>query len=92
MFVLHVPKKKIISSNIIYKEPVIIDFNIINLVADESWDVDTPKSPSIGSNLDNENNNQKLGDREQVTSQLQNKEPTRDEQEKFNEVHDFFDS
>ncbi len=60
----------------------------INLVADESWDVDTPKSPSIGSNLNDDNNNQKHGDRQQTTPDQQRT----NEQEKLNEVHDFFDS
>ena len=77
----------------ICKLPVTTDFNkikIINLVADESWDVDTPKNPSIGSN--DENNDGRLADREQAASQLQNKVPTTDEQEQVNDVHDFFDS
>ena len=62
--------------------------DVINFVADESWDVDTPKSLSVGSH--DENNDRRLGDREQVTSQ--DKEPTKDEQEHVNDVHDFFDS
>ena len=64
----------------------LIVFNVINLVVDESWDVNTPTSPSVGSK--DENDNERLGDREQVTSQQQNT----DEQEQVNDVHDFFDS
>ncbi|KAJ7380004.1 hypothetical protein OS493_012766 [Desmophyllum pertusum] len=59
---------------------------------DESWDADTPKSHSISSNLNDGNNNQKPGDREQATPPLQNSEPTTDNQLNRNEVHDFFDS
>ena len=44
----------------------------------------------MGSNY--ENNDGRRGDREQVTSQKQNKEPRTDEQEQVNDVHDFFDS
>lgn len=64
--------------------------NVINLVTDESWDVDTTMNPSIGSN--DENNDGRLGDRKQAASQQQNKEPTTHEQEQVNDVHDFFDS
>lgn len=45
-------------------------------------------SPSVGSH--DENNDRRLGDREQVASQ--NKESTTDEQEQVNDMHDFFDS
>lgn len=64
--------------------------NILIFLADESWDVDVLKSPSIGSNK--ENNSGRLSDREQAASQVPNKEPTTDEQENPNDVHDFFDS
>jgi len=73
----------------------VVDFAVdrdetYNADEDESWDVDTPKNPSIGSN--DENNDGRLGDREQAASQQQNKEPTTHEQEQVNDVHDFFDS
>jgi len=63
---------------------------VLIFFADESWDVDVPKSPSIGSHK--KNNSGMLSDREQAASQLQNKESTTDEQENPNDVHDFFDS
>lgn len=71
----------------------VVDFAVdrdetYNADEDESWDDDAPMSPSAGS-LD-ENNDGRLGDREQVASQ--NKDPTTDEQEQVNNVHDFFDS
>lgn len=71
----------------------VVDFAVdpdeaYNADEDESWDVDSPMSPSVGSH--DKNNDGRLGDREQDA--YQNKESTTDKQGQDNNVHDFFDS
>lgn len=61
---------------------------------DESWDIDSPLSPSRSVDQDDDNNNQQLDDREYTGSQIKNTEERTDEQadQNLNNVHDFFDS
>lgn len=59
---------------------------------DESWDVATPQSASRSGDL-NDNNNQRLKDKEDTEPKIKNSERrTKEQDQNLNDVHDFFDS
>jgi len=60
---------------------------------DESWDIDSPQSPSRSVDQDDDNNNQTFDGRPNAGPQTQSSEARKDEQDQnLSEVHDFFDS
>ena len=86
---------------ILYKVVLIFQFvyeilltNItICLLTDESWDIDSPQSPSRSADQDDDNNNQTFDGRPNAGPQTQSSEARKDEQDQnLSEVHDFFDS
>ena len=65
---------------------------IINFLTDESWDVATPQSASRSGDL-NDNNNQRLKDKEDAEPKIKNSERrTKEQDQNLNDVYDFFDS